>query len=59
MFSGPPEPPAGRPSASIFNKDSVSVTWSSPPYDGGSVLIGYRVEMKTTTQDEWIVIAER
>lgn len=58
-MDGPPEPPAGRPCVSIVNKDSVTVTWSSPPYDGGSVLIGYRVEMKTTTEDEWNVIAER
>uniref|UniRef100_A0A1B6CDT2 Myosin light chain kinase, smooth muscle-like n=2 Tax=Clastoptera arizonana TaxID=38151 RepID=A0A1B6CDT2_9HEMI len=56
---GPPEPPAGHPSAVRSDDTSVSVAWSSPPYDGGCVLTGYRVEMKTDSSEEWGVVAER
>ncbi|KAG8337117.1 hypothetical protein J6590_031095 [Homalodisca vitripennis] len=54
----PPEPPAARPSVSR-GPDCATVAWSSPAYDGGCVLTGYRVEMRTTDSQDWSVVADR
>lgn len=55
---GPPEPLAARPSVS-GGDGCVTVAWSSPTYDGGCKLTGYRLEMRTADSSEWSVVADR
>ncbi|RZC34745.1 nuclear anchorage protein 1-like, partial [Asbolus verrucosus] len=40
---GPPDPPSGKPCVSA-DMDSVTVAWSSSPYDGGKIVTGFSVE---------------
>lgn len=54
---GPPEPPAGTPSVIISSSTSLTISWSGSTYDGGSVVIGYIVEMKRDNSD-WEVITK-
>ncbi|XP_039287324.1 LOW QUALITY PROTEIN: muscle M-line assembly protein unc-89 [Nilaparvata lugens] len=55
---GPPDPPAGRPSVRTLNS-TATIAWSSPPYDGGCMVTGYRVEMKKLPQTSWTVVTDR
>uniref|UniRef100_A0A8D8WY19 Myosin light chain kinase, smooth muscle n=1 Tax=Cacopsylla melanoneura TaxID=428564 RepID=A0A8D8WY19_9HEMI len=54
---GIPDPPSGAIGVSN-NGTSVVITWSSPPYDGGCMITGYVVEMRTGTQP-WVKLNER
>nr|CAD7199155.1 unnamed protein product [Timema douglasi] len=56
---GPPEPPAGHPSVSSCGQGSVIVAWSSPPYDGGCMVTGYSVEMRSSGEQEWKEVADK
>ncbi|XP_054274333.1 titin-like isoform X2 [Macrosteles quadrilineatus] len=56
---GPPEAPAARPSVSAAGPGCVTVAWSSPAYDGGCVITGYSVEMRTALSHQWNVVADR
>lgn len=58
LVAGPPEPPAGKPSVAGAG-DAVTVAWSSPAYDGGCVLTGYQVEMRTSDSQDWRLVADR
>lgn len=34
-------------------KSSISLSWTKPAYDGGCEIIGYLVECKLATAEEW------
>lgn len=53
FFPGPPDPPAGVPTAAVAGPTSVTVNWSSPAFDGGHKLAGYIVETETEDQPDW------
>ncbi|XP_053671378.1 myosin light chain kinase, smooth muscle-like [Anopheles nili] len=53
----PPEPPAGRPTVTITSQDALTVSWNPAPYDGGSAITGFVIEMhleQNDAQDVWI-----
>ncbi|XP_043500905.1 titin homolog [Polistes fuscatus] len=54
---GPPDPPAGIPSVTS-SENSVTITWSSPAYDGGCTVTGYTIEMNRADENSWTVIGE-
>lgn len=54
---GIPDPPSGGIGVSNIGT-SVTLTWSSPPYDGGCMITGYVVEMRIGTQP-WVELNER
>nr|XP_046469209.1 titin homolog isoform X3 [Neodiprion pinetum] len=54
---GPPDPPAGSP-AVYPGIGTATVTWRSPPYDGGCMVTGYCVEMRRSHETSWTVVAE-
>ncbi|XP_060883383.1 myosin light chain kinase, smooth muscle isoform X2 [Labrus mixtus] len=41
-----PQPPASCPVISLISVTSLVLSWSGPCYDGGSVVLGYVVEVK-------------
>ncbi|XP_037544549.1 myosin light chain kinase, smooth muscle [Nematolebias whitei] len=41
-----PEPPASPPVISLVSGSSLVLSWSGPCYDGGSVVLGYVVEVR-------------
>ncbi|KAH1008358.1 hypothetical protein HUJ05_008917 [Dendroctonus ponderosae] len=49
---GPPDPPSGTPTITAF-VDTVTVAWSSSPYDGGKKVLGYIVEYSLCGSDIW------
>lgn len=57
-LSGSPDPPAKKPSV-LANERSALITWSSPPFDGGCMITGYTIEMKTVKQRDWHVVTDR
>ncbi|KAJ3662886.1 hypothetical protein Zmor_007204 [Zophobas morio] len=54
---GPPDAPSGTPCVSA-NMDSVTVAWSSSPYDGGKIVTGYAVEYSLAGSDVWTTATE-
>ncbi|KAG5884433.1 hypothetical protein JTB14_024376 [Gonioctena quinquepunctata] len=54
---GPPDPPSGTPCISA-NQDSVTVAWSSSPYDGGKIVNGYAVEYSMVGSDIWTMVVD-
>ncbi|XP_014247595.1 myosin light chain kinase, smooth muscle-like isoform X3 [Cimex lectularius] len=54
---GVPDPPANRPVAEL-NSPGISVTWSSPHYDGGSMITGYSLEV-SGEDNIWSTVAEK
>ncbi|XP_043669858.1 titin-like isoform X2 [Vespula pensylvanica] len=54
---GPPDPPTGTPSVTR-SKNSVTIAWRSPAYDGGCTITGYTIEMNRREDNSWTVIAE-
>ncbi|KAL0977975.1 hypothetical protein UPYG_G00164200 [Umbra pygmaea] len=49
-----PFPPA-KPKVIDSTKTSVTLSWNKPLFDGGATVTGYRVEYKTTEDDDWTV----
>lgn len=52
-FLGPPDPPTGKPSLCQIDRNSVQVTWSSSPYDGGRIVTHFQVEYSLVGSDIW------
>ncbi|KAK7878207.1 hypothetical protein WMY93_031159 [Mugilogobius chulae] len=48
----PPGPPTNLKSTG-HSSSTVSLTWSKPIYNGGSVITGFAVEMKQADEEEW------
>lgn len=57
FYSGPPEPPADKPSVNL-SAGQATIVWRSSPYDGGRTVIGYTVEARRAGENTWTVIAE-
>ncbi|KAL2098330.1 hypothetical protein ACEWY4_007537 [Coilia grayii] len=50
---GPPDPPED-PELVSKTKDSVTLSWFTPLNDGGSSILGYRVEMRQVDSALWL-----
>ncbi|XP_035780227.1 myosin light chain kinase, smooth muscle-like isoform X1 [Anopheles albimanus] len=50
----PPEPPAGRPTVTTVAHvaTALSVSWNPAPYDGGSAITGFVIEMERYVEGE-------
>lgn len=48
-----PEPPANVRITEV-TKNSVSLAWQRPPYDGGSKITGYSVERREAPSGRWV-----
>uniref|UniRef100_A0A8C7GLI9 Fibronectin type-III domain-containing protein n=1 Tax=Oncorhynchus kisutch TaxID=8019 RepID=A0A8C7GLI9_ONCKI len=46
--------PPGTPEAIIVNKESITIEWTKPEYDGGSVITGYVVEKRDLPEGRWM-----
>lgn len=45
--------PPGTPEATRITKDSVTIVWTKPEYDGGAKVTGYIVEKKELPEGRW------
>uniref|UniRef100_A0A6E8V1F2 [Myosin light-chain] kinase n=2 Tax=Anopheles coluzzii TaxID=1518534 RepID=A0A6E8V1F2_ANOCL len=52
----PPEPPAGRPTVAPLSPTALTVSWNPAPYDGGSAITGFVIEMEQNGEDRWICV---
>uniref|UniRef100_A0A182QC83 Myosin light chain kinase, smooth muscle n=1 Tax=Anopheles farauti TaxID=69004 RepID=A0A182QC83_9DIPT len=52
----PPEPPAGRPTVAIVNQTALTVSWNAAPYDGGSAITGFVIEMEQNDDQHWTCV---
>lgn len=50
---GPPDPPSGKPCVSANTDGSVTIAWSSSPYDGGKIVTGFEVEYSLVGSEVW------
>ncbi|KAF3843851.1 hypothetical protein F7725_002700 [Dissostichus mawsoni] len=46
--------PPGTPEATKIGKDSITIVWNKPEYDGGSKVTGYIVEKKELPEGRWL-----
>uniref|UniRef100_A0A8C5E2Y2 Titin n=1 Tax=Gouania willdenowi TaxID=441366 RepID=A0A8C5E2Y2_GOUWI len=46
--------PPGTPEAIKITKDSVTIAWTKPEYDGGAKVTGYVVEKKELPEGRWL-----
>ncbi|KAJ0001171.1 hypothetical protein NQD34_006191 [Periophthalmus magnuspinnatus] len=52
-----PQPPASCPLISLVSGNIPVLSWSGPCYDGGSVVLGYVVEVKERNNTNWTEIS--
>ncbi|XP_038155812.1 titin-like [Cyprinodon tularosa] len=53
MARDPCDPP-GKPEAIVVTRDSITLQWAKPEYDGGSTITGYVVEKKELPDGRWM-----
>uniref|UniRef100_A0A8C1MTV0 Titin n=1 Tax=Cyprinus carpio TaxID=7962 RepID=A0A8C1MTV0_CYPCA len=46
--------PPGTPEAVVITKNSITIAWTKPEYDGGSKVTGYIVEKKELPSGRWM-----
>uniref|UniRef100_A0A3B5M7E1 Titin n=1 Tax=Xiphophorus couchianus TaxID=32473 RepID=A0A3B5M7E1_9TELE len=46
--------PPGTPEATKITKDSITIVWTKPEYDGGAKVTGYIVEKKELPEGRWL-----
>uniref|UniRef100_A0A8C6NPH5 Titin n=1 Tax=Nothobranchius furzeri TaxID=105023 RepID=A0A8C6NPH5_NOTFU len=46
--------PPGTPEATKITKDSMTIVWTKPEYDGGAKVTGYVVEKKELPEGRWM-----
>ncbi|RVE72020.1 hypothetical protein OJAV_G00057630 [Oryzias javanicus] len=46
--------PPGKPEAVVVTRDSITLQWAKPQYDGGSSITGYVVERKDLPDGRWM-----
>ncbi|XP_054889486.1 titin-like [Poeciliopsis prolifica] len=44
----------GKPEAVVVTRDSITLQWAKPKYDGGSTITGYVVEKKELPDGRWM-----
>ncbi|XP_058129332.1 myosin light chain kinase, smooth muscle-like [Anopheles ziemanni] len=52
----PPEAPAGRPTVAVANPTAIAVSWNPAPYDGGSAITGFVIEMEQREDERWVCV---
>ena len=60
MIHLPADPPGPPKNATVteFFKDSISIAWQPPEYDGGSPVTGYHVERRLTSSNRWLKVTK-
>lgn len=46
--------PPGKPEAVVVTRDTITLQWAKPKYDGGSSITGYVVEKKELPDGRWM-----
>ncbi|XP_033974932.1 myosin light chain kinase, smooth muscle-like isoform X1 [Trematomus bernacchii] len=46
-----PDPPASQPVVSQLSTQSLVLSWTGPSYDGGTAVLGYKVEVRNEGRD--------
>lgn len=46
--------PPGKPEAVVITRDTITLQWAKPKYDGGSTITGYVVEKKELPDGRWM-----
>ena len=51
-----PEPPVGRPHVYDVSRQSVSLSWCGPAYDGGCAVSHYTIEVRDSCTKRWATL---
>ncbi|KAJ7344394.1 hypothetical protein JRQ81_000344 [Phrynocephalus forsythii] len=61
VYAGEPIAPPGQasqPQVTDVTKDTVTITWSPPPKDGGAPVMGYIVERRKKGSNLWVPVSK-